>query len=239
VNWTRIIAEGTAIVLSILLAFAIDAWWDGQKNRTEERELLLGLEQEFAAYQERLEGDAARGQRFMRLLEAVLLAGPPEFRDPPPPAQADSAIFAMLFNPTFDADGGTLAALLSSGRLELIQSRGLRTGLAAWSSVVADIRDNELFRREFEMGVLTPFFVSRGIPLSRAEATRYEWPTVAIPDADADRIYSELFRDPSFVTIAAEKYATVVNGTGEYGAAAETAGNLLEQIRAHLNESSR
>ena len=41
--WFRIIAEGVVIVVSILLAFGIDAWWDDRQLRHEERALLEEL----------------------------------------------------------------------------------------------------------------------------------------------------------------------------------------------------
>ena len=40
-------AEGAAIVVSILLAFAIDAWWEERQERTEEQQILLDLADEF------------------------------------------------------------------------------------------------------------------------------------------------------------------------------------------------
>jgi len=46
-NARRLIVEGVVIVLSILLAFAIDAWWSERQERIEEAEILLGLKQEF------------------------------------------------------------------------------------------------------------------------------------------------------------------------------------------------
>jgi hypothetical protein len=39
IPWKRLIAEGAAIVVSILLAFWIDAWWD--RNQASERERVL------------------------------------------------------------------------------------------------------------------------------------------------------------------------------------------------------
>lgn len=41
--WIGIFAETGAIVVSILLAFAIQAWWEEAKERREEQILLLGL----------------------------------------------------------------------------------------------------------------------------------------------------------------------------------------------------
>ena len=49
IPWPRILAEGTAVVVSILLAFAIDAWWDERKERDDERDVLLALKAEFEA----------------------------------------------------------------------------------------------------------------------------------------------------------------------------------------------
>lgn len=51
----RLIIEGIAVVLSILLAFAIDAWWDEQKERSEEREVIESLYVEFEANRDEAE----------------------------------------------------------------------------------------------------------------------------------------------------------------------------------------
>ncbi|MDA0707065.1 MAG: hypothetical protein O2805_10720 [Proteobacteria bacterium] len=43
----RLAIESVAIVASILLAFAIDAWWDERQERIAEAEIVLGLKLEF------------------------------------------------------------------------------------------------------------------------------------------------------------------------------------------------
>ncbi len=53
-----LLLEGVAIVVSILMAFWIDAWWEGQKDRHEEQELLVGLEIEIVDLRDRLVGYA-------------------------------------------------------------------------------------------------------------------------------------------------------------------------------------
>ena len=53
-TWRRLFAEGAVIVASILLAFAIDAWWDGRQQRAAEREALAGLTVDFEANAGRL-----------------------------------------------------------------------------------------------------------------------------------------------------------------------------------------
>jgi len=49
-------AEGTAIVVGILLAFAIDAWWEERALSIEEQQILQGLRSEFLSIREVLSG---------------------------------------------------------------------------------------------------------------------------------------------------------------------------------------
>jgi hypothetical protein len=234
VSWARLGAEGAAIVVSILLAFAIDAWWDGAQARIEETEVLGELEEEFAGYTVRLANFERNALTTARLLEHVLAAGPPTFAEPPSVAVSDSAVFWLNFNATLDAVEGTLQALLASGRLELIRNRELRSRLAAWPNIMSDIRDNELARREFEVGVLLPYQVSAGVPLSRAFSTDTEWPTATRSDDVAAAAYREVFRDPGFNTISAEIYRNNLNAAEEYSNAGRAAAQIVELIRGEL-----
>ena len=55
----RLAAEGLVIVASILLAFAIDAAWDGYQERRFRDELVAGLRAEFTSNRERLDSAIA------------------------------------------------------------------------------------------------------------------------------------------------------------------------------------
>ena len=46
IPWTRLTVESIAIVGSILVAFAIDAWWEDRQERGDERSYLSSLRQE-------------------------------------------------------------------------------------------------------------------------------------------------------------------------------------------------
>ena len=74
IPWPRILAEGGAIVVSILLAFGIQAWWEGREEEQRRQALLRGLAADFTAAQ----GESDRvtnyyhriyeaGERFLRL----------------------------------------------------------------------------------------------------------------------------------------------------------------------------
>ncbi len=62
----RTAAEGVAIVLSILLAFWIDTWWEDRKEARLEVVYLLELQEDFEQNKTRLENEAARSEGIAR-----------------------------------------------------------------------------------------------------------------------------------------------------------------------------
>jgi hypothetical protein len=65
-QWKRTAAEGVAIVLSILLAFWIDTWWEDRKEARLEVVYLLELQEDFEQNKTRLENEAARSEGIAR-----------------------------------------------------------------------------------------------------------------------------------------------------------------------------
>lgn len=59
-QWKRLIIESAAIIASILLAFAIDAWWDDRTNRADERVVLQSLLDDLRNKQDYAERDHLR-----------------------------------------------------------------------------------------------------------------------------------------------------------------------------------
>jgi hypothetical protein len=47
IPWLRVFVEGVVIVGSILLAFGIEAWWDGRIERERELRYVAALQGEF------------------------------------------------------------------------------------------------------------------------------------------------------------------------------------------------
>ena len=239
INWLRIVAEGSAIVVSILLAFAIDAGWDRLKEAEEEQRILAGLEREFEGYASRFDYNVERGEEGLMALRQLMLAGPPTFADPPPLGVADTALFFLTSAATSDPSAN-LEALLSSGRLELLSDPDLREQLASWPATMSDIRDNELSVRDWMNNVVSPFLIERGVPLSRAQrAVQGEWPVPALSDTEASRLYDELLREQSFSTLVSIAYAYRRNQVNESRGAAEAAREILRAIQSSLDASRR
>ena len=55
IPWKRLSVEAAAIVASILLAFAIDAWWDGVQDSRQQAKLVTALKLDFETTQTRLD----------------------------------------------------------------------------------------------------------------------------------------------------------------------------------------
>ncbi len=59
IQWKRTAVEGVAIVISILLAFWIDTWWEDRMEARLEVVYLLELQEDFELNKSSLEDEAA------------------------------------------------------------------------------------------------------------------------------------------------------------------------------------
>lgn len=140
--WQRFVGESLAILIGILLAFSIDAWWAARSDRAEEQSALGRLRDEFSENREQLHQIQAGHRRVLgaavRLLE--LSASGAESAEQP---ELDSLIWELRDWWSYNPASGSLNSLISSGRLALIRSDSLRTELAAWPDYVEDLNEDE------------------------------------------------------------------------------------------------
>ena len=158
----RLVAEGLVIVASILLAFALDTWWDATKERREERAALESLHEEFEGARDQLAfylaahgriGKAAAG--LADLVRRGRAAGAPTVAVP------DTALALVYVPPTFNPMLGTLDGLLASGRLGLLRDPELRRSLAAWEGRLREGTEEEDKAVDFVFHQMDPVLRSR------------------------------------------------------------------------------
>ena len=131
IAWPRLIAESLAIVASILLAFAIDAWWDVQQTFAVEQELLSNLEVG-------LEENARMAVEAIKMTSsdyAILqsfVAMTPEEAEEIPSGETYSTISALWRPNTGTLNTAAVVATLESSATLLRSSPRLRTALALW-----------------------------------------------------------------------------------------------------------
>lgn len=155
VEWRRIIVESGAVVLSILLAFSIDALWGRHQDRVRENTLIKDLLADYSASRSNLVERIDLANRMVRntllLQEMVSTAG-----DQAPVTVPDSLILGAIGGPTYEPVTNTLDAAMSSGEIELIQSKELKAGLANWRRMLFDTTEDEVEVRRLTNEQLIP-----------------------------------------------------------------------------------
>jgi hypothetical protein len=127
----RLVGEGIAIVLSILLAFAIDAWWEEQAERTEEKEILKSLVAEFEA--NRAEAELIIAIHRRQIQSMAILVSLTDEQILSMSSEEIAKLITSMANPWgFDAVRGTTDALIGSGKLGILQDRRLREALTTF-----------------------------------------------------------------------------------------------------------
>jgi len=144
ISYPRLFAEGTAIIISILLAFSIDAWWDDRQDRTQETELLLALKSEFQlnllGIESALKYRNAASTSIDLLFEAA--AGQSNLEA----QELDSLLGNLAWSGVGELSTGVMDGALQSGNIRLLQNaefRALLAGLPALYDLVFSIERSE------------------------------------------------------------------------------------------------
>lgn len=160
IPWKRLAAEATAIILSILLAFAIDAWWEDRDDRQTEQLLLKRLQADFIEMQtmirfieqEHLETSAA----------CITLLNFPAGEPLPETPEIDHMVaLVFLTSRTFNPGSGAVAAFLNSEGARLVHNQPLADLLLAWSGLVEELQEEDGFLQKGIAERWIPFLKSR------------------------------------------------------------------------------
>jgi hypothetical protein len=228
--WRRLTAEGGAIVVSILLAFSIDAAWDSRQESVEEQGHLVALSLQFATDLEvirtevaEIEGaaDATRALLDLDVQGAVA-------------TDADSLaqLFARIIRPgRANLPSGALDALMASGDLRLIQDRELASRLASWPSLVAEAYENAGWLVEARDRDLMPFLVDYvgGLWTAGRSGILEDYPPTRFPPKKA-----EMFSDPRLEGYLASRAVRLQLTLDRYGALARETDSIIALIQGQV-----
>ncbi len=207
IPWIRIAVEATAVLASILLAFAIDAWWAEKLERIAEREELSRLYDEFASNYERLDrwvsdgGSVYRGREaalsVSETLDAALKGGSETVLLP------DLQIAEIIQTPTFEAEASIFESLVRSGRIEIIENREIVKAIAQWERTLRSANDQEQRGDRFVYDHLLPALAANNniqhILLNQRDDD------VQVVPLDPSGV-TEIRVDPLLVNLAAQRY---------------------------------
>lgn len=163
IPWKRISAEGLTIVVSIILAFSIDAWWDERQERRDEIEILERLLMELSVNIERI--DRVMVNRARKLDYAVALFDQIENAQD----QGEETInvptmmlMHLVDSSTFEADIPVLEGIIRSARLEIIENANILTAVARWESGLRNYTEVALRERQNTDNRFIPSLYERG-----------------------------------------------------------------------------
>ena len=147
-GWFRTrLGEAVAIILSILIAFGIDAGWDEWQERQEESDILTALRSEYESnlvlVQEVIDLHAGH----MEDLEIVSGLTPADYDTMS--VNTASRLVLALANPwTFNPELGTTETLFGSGRIALVRDSELGEMLTTFVNFVEDAEEDADFIRD-------------------------------------------------------------------------------------------
>lgn len=139
IPWSRVFVEGAVIVLSILLALGIEAWWDDRQERSAEIQLLVSLGDELRENEERLSGSRAFAGAMEAAAYAMLDAAARPVASQPSPDSVDALLATLTWWAGTEWVTATVDALVSSGDVALISDPALRARLASWVNHVDQV----------------------------------------------------------------------------------------------------
>lgn len=139
---TRLATEGAIIVVSILLAFAIDAWWDRRQARVAETTVLESIRQEVEQNRRDLDLMLLRNETQLDRVDRFLGSSPEELRTLPQDSVAPW-VLALVVTWTYDADDSAAGLFLGSSAPVTPRARDVRGVLARWIRIVDDLEEEK------------------------------------------------------------------------------------------------
>lgn len=158
----KLVVEIIAIVLSILLAFAIDAWWDERQEQRRADELLFAIRSDVEATQTYIEGAIVFRKKVIGDAQALLeaMAGGTDR------ATLDSRLLTLgsvFVQSSWHPVNHTYEQALGSGSFELIRDSELRLLLAQYVAALEEVGlwNDNVIRQYYS--TLEPFMVTRTV----------------------------------------------------------------------------
>ncbi len=131
IPWKRLYVEAAAIIASILLAFAIDAWWEDRQERVLEQQYLASLKADFQADIEELDKAIALAKSRAQLGRLIVSTIDKDRVEGDPNEFIWAVYSSYLLNfPSYTR--ATINDLLNTGNLQLLQNSNLKAAIAEY-----------------------------------------------------------------------------------------------------------
>ena len=142
IPWKRLFIEAGAIVASILLAFAIDAWWEDRQQRASDIAHLQGVLEELESHRV-LIAEALESHRTTVELGYELFSLLSSDQTATEKARTTEVINQMIDFYRINAPFGSLQTAMSSGAIARMTDVNLASDIASWPTTIDDLLEEE------------------------------------------------------------------------------------------------
>jgi hypothetical protein len=160
-NWKRLLVESSAIVASILMAFAIDAWWENRESQKSLNMELTNVISELRENKALVELQIAVLGNITVSRRSLLNAMDANKKNTYVSVPGSLAWLSTAPSPTLDASFGALDTIVSSGRMARIDDPKLRSGLAGIKSKFEDVLEEQLEARAVHNAFVLPLLIEK------------------------------------------------------------------------------
>jgi len=156
INWRQALAEVTLIVAGVLIALAVDNWWEVKREREAEISYLEALKLDFLTNRDSLESSIKVQQDIINNGDEILNLIKAGLSDESTGEFLSKVSNLYLFR-TWVPDTGTYEDIINSGRLLYIENVQLRKELSGFRATVASIQKFEILQTETFYETQAPF----------------------------------------------------------------------------------
>lgn len=131
------------IVVSILIAFVLDAWWDEHLEQQDIRNNLLAVYADFQSTREELTAVLDANSKYIDEVTRLISLELNGIDKLDAPAQSQLTALLPRGGLTFDPVLGSVDALISSGQLNRIRNLEVRSLIAGWPALMDEIGEDQ------------------------------------------------------------------------------------------------
>lgn len=238
INWTRFVVEGSVIVVSILLAFAIDAWWETYRDQQEQQRILMGLKEELESNIDRIEVELSYRYSVIESIQTLFDASIGKIKLKQ--GQIDRLVGDVTWWTNVEYSRGVVDGLVRGGRLEIIENKDLRDAISALPNRYDVIRESERNDQMTTSTVVVPY-LNRNASLTQIANTMAsgrpgtgDTPTPPVYPVLQIRDHRELIKDTEFLGILVQEHWNHLETISSYESFKASIENALDLIAVEL-----
>lgn len=243
VSWARVLGEGLIIVVSILLAFWIQAWWEGRQEAEREQHLLNALRDDLVSMQEYRESRDPFADALLEAARSLLdIARSPE--SDVAPREVDHLLNDLTYTVgSLDQRSHVLDMLFTGGELANISSSELRQVLTDLQFAFIEEKESGDSEADFMKDQFFPYLVSNGsLPQiwgaedgqpgdleHETSSTDYPIGREAVQGAEVD--HRTMLSDQKFQNLLVRRIQVILAVKGWEDSAYDVDGRIAEAIK--------